>query len=111
LHEGVVSRRFVLGEGIEKKTNDLAKEVEAQTKAFEEAAAKKAVPAQERPAPAQEAASEPAQVLPPSALPISPAGEGWGEERSMYKGGCDRGSHSVRQAFGAGVVAIESVLL
>ncbi len=37
--------RFVLGEGIEKKTNDLAKEVEEQTKAFEEAAAKKAAAA------------------------------------------------------------------
>ncbi len=55
--------RFVLGEGIEKKTNDLAKEVEEQTKAFEEAAAKKAAAAPESDAPAPEAAAEPAQVL------------------------------------------------
>ena len=64
---GDALRRFVLGEGIEKKTNDLAKEVEAQTKAFEEAAAKKAASAPESPAPAQEAAVEPAQVCPPPA--------------------------------------------
>ena len=55
--------RFVLGEGIEKKTNDLAKEVEAQTKAFEEAAAKKAAAAPESAEPAPEAAAEPSQVL------------------------------------------------
>ena len=55
--------RFVLGEGIEKKTNDLAKEVEAQTKAFEEAAAKKAAAAPDSDAPAAEAAAEPAQVV------------------------------------------------
>ena len=52
-----------MGEGIEKKTNDLAKEVEAQTKAFEEAAAKKAAAAPETDAPAPEAAAEPAQVV------------------------------------------------
>ena len=67
LHEGDVLLRFVLGEGIEKKTNDLAKEVEAQTKAFEEAAAKKAASAPESPAPTQDAAAEPAQVCPPPA--------------------------------------------
>ena len=55
--------RFVLGEGIEKKTNDLAKEVEAQTKAFEEAAAKKAAAAPDSAEPAPEAAAEPAQVV------------------------------------------------
>lgn len=64
---GNVLHRFVLGEGIEKKTNDLAKEVEAQTKAFEEAAAKKAASAPESPAPTQEAAAEPAQACPPPA--------------------------------------------
>ncbi len=53
----------MLGEGIEKKTNDLAKEVEAQTKAFEEAAAKKAAAAPESAEPAPEAAAEPSQVL------------------------------------------------
>ena len=52
----------MLGEGIEKKTNDLAKEVEEQTKAFEEAAAKKAAAAPETAEPAPEAAAEPAQV-------------------------------------------------
>jgi len=61
--------RFVLGEGIEKKTNDLAKEVEAQTKAFEEAAAaKKAASAPDSAAPAPEAAAEPAQVILPLLL-------------------------------------------
>lgn len=53
--------RFVLGEGIEKKTNDLAKEVEAQTRAFEEAAAKKAAAPDSAEA-APESAAEPAQV-------------------------------------------------
>ncbi|KAK9914903.1 hypothetical protein WJX75_002062 [Coccomyxa subellipsoidea] len=47
--------RFVLGEGIEKRSSDLAKEVEEQTKAFEEAAAKKA--AEAAAAPAAEAAT------------------------------------------------------
>lgn len=51
-------RRFVLGEGIEKRSADLAKEVEAQTKAFEEAAAKKS--AEAAAAPAAEAAAAPA---------------------------------------------------
>ena len=53
--------RFVLGEGIEKKTNDLAKEVEAQTKAMDEAAKKAAAPADSAASPS-EAAAEPAQV-------------------------------------------------
>ena len=53
--------RFVLGEGIEKKTNDLAKEVETQTKAMEEAAKKAAAPADSAASPS-EAAAEPAQV-------------------------------------------------
>ena len=53
--------RFVLGEGIEKKTNDLAKEVEAQTKAMTEAAKKAAAPADSAASPS-EAAAEPAQV-------------------------------------------------
>ena len=52
--------RFVLGEGIEKRSADLAKEVEAQTKAFEEAAAKKAAEASAEAAPAQAAADAPA---------------------------------------------------
>jgi len=51
-------RRFVLGEGIEKRSSDLAKEVEAQTKAFEEAAAKKT--AEAAAAPAAEATAAPA---------------------------------------------------
>ena len=53
--------RFVLGEGIEKKTSDLAKEVEAQTKAMEEAAKTAAAPA-DNAASASGAAAEPAQV-------------------------------------------------
>ena len=54
----------MLGEGIEKKTNDLAKEVEAQTKALEEAAAKKAAAAPDSAAaPAPEAAAAPEQAV------------------------------------------------
>lgn len=45
----------MLGEGIEKRSSDLAKEVEEQTKAFEEAATKKA--AEAAAAPAAEAAT------------------------------------------------------
>ena len=64
LHSDACIRcRFVLGEGIEKKTNDLAKEVEAQTKAFEEAAAKKAAAAPDSAEPAPASAAEPTQVL------------------------------------------------
>jgi hypothetical protein len=50
--------RYVLGEGIEKKVADLAKDVEEQTKAFEAAAAAKAAAAAatEEAAPAAEAA-------------------------------------------------------
>ncbi|EIE22442.1 hypothetical protein COCSUDRAFT_37065 [Coccomyxa subellipsoidea C-169] len=51
--------RFVLGEGIEKRSTDLAKEVEEQTKAFEEAATKKAAEAAAA-APAEEATAAPA---------------------------------------------------
>jgi hypothetical protein len=54
----------VLGEGKEKRSADLAAEVEAQTKAFEEAAAKKAAAEAEAaaaaPAPAEAAEAAPA---------------------------------------------------
>lgn len=49
-----VYRRFVLGEGIEKKSADLAKEVEEQTNKMKEAAAQKALEA-----PKEEEAPEP----------------------------------------------------
>ena len=53
------SRRYVLGEGIEKKAADLSADIEEQKKSFEEAAAKKAAaaPAEEE-APAAEAATD-----------------------------------------------------
>ena len=59
----VVVRRFVLGEGIEKRSTDLAKEVEEQTKAFEAAAAKKASEAEAAPAPEAAAAAPAAEQV------------------------------------------------
>eukprot|EP00468_Gymnochlora_sp_CCMP2014_P004384 CAMPEP_0167754606 /NCGR_PEP_ID=MMETSP0110_2-20121227/8361_1 /TAXON_ID=629695 /ORGANISM="Gymnochlora sp., Strain CCMP2014" /LENGTH=527 /DNA_ID=CAMNT_0007640499 /DNA_START=43 /DNA_END=1626 /DNA_ORIENTATION=- len=50
--------RFNLGEGIEKKVGDLAKEVEEQTQAMKEAAAKKEAEAAAAPAPAEEKKEE-----------------------------------------------------
>ncbi len=55
--------RFVLGEGIEKRSTDLAKEVEEQTKAFEAAAAEKASEAEAAPAPEAAAAAPAAEEV------------------------------------------------
>ncbi|KAK9829492.1 hypothetical protein WJX72_006188 [[Myrmecia] bisecta] len=54
--------RYVLGEGLEKKTADLAKEVEEQTKAFEAAAAERA--AKEKEAAAAELEAKQAEAKP-----------------------------------------------
>eukprot|EP00884_Botryococcus_braunii_P014022 jgi/Botrbrau1/22620/Bobra.176_1s0049.1 len=59
--------RYQLGEGIEKKVADLAKDVEEQTKAFEAAAAAKAAAAEA--APAEEAAPEAASSAPAIEIP------------------------------------------
>ncbi len=53
----------MLGEGIEKRSTDLAKEVEEQTKAFEAAAAKKASVAEVAPAAEAAAAAPPAEEV------------------------------------------------
>jgi hypothetical protein len=62
----VTACRFVLGEGIEKRSTDLAQEVEAQTKAFEEAAAKKAAEASAAPAQAEAEVSAAPEVQSPT---------------------------------------------
>ncbi len=54
----LLSCRYVLGEGIEKKAADLSADIEEQKKSFEEAAAKKAAAAPAEEAPAAEADTE-----------------------------------------------------
>ena len=53
---GQCARRFVLGEGLEKRSSDLAAEVAEQKEAFEAAAASRAAAAAEATAPAVEEA-------------------------------------------------------